>query len=56
MKKILSATAVCALLLLVKCGSNTQPENTKQPEKQLKEIKNDMTNKGIGPIKEVKLT
>ena len=56
MKKILSATAVCALLLLVKCGSNTQPENTKQPEKRLKEIKSDMTNKGIGPIKEVKLS
>ena len=51
-KKILSAIAVCTLLLIVRCGNNTQKENTDQTA----ENNNDLTNKGIGPFKDVKLT
>ena len=55
-KKILSAIAVCALLLIVRCGSNTQPENTDQTADQKAENIKNLANKGIGPIKEVKLS
>src|ERR1035437_2813358 len=57
MKKIiLSAIAVCALFVMVRCGSNTQTENTNQAANKLAEVKKDLSNKGIGPFKEVKLT
>ena len=53
MKKFfLSATVVCSLLVIVRCGNNTQPENTNQTA----ENKIDLADKGIGPFKDVKLT
>src|ERR1035437_76711 len=51
-KKILFVIAVCSLFVIVRCGTNTQPESANQSA----ENKKDITDKGIGPIKEVKLT
>ena len=55
-KKILFAIAVSTLFVIVRCGSNKQPENNNQTVNQTAENDNDLTNKGIGPIKDVKLT
>ncbi|MEK6616675.1 MAG: c-type cytochrome, partial [Bacteroidota bacterium] len=38
--------------VIVRCGNNTQPENTNQTA----ENKIDLADKGIGPFKDVKLT
>lgn len=51
-KKILTAIVICTLFVIVRCGNNTQKENTNPTE----QIKSDMNDKGIGPFKEVKLT
>lgn len=54
-KTILSAIAVCSVFVMVRCSSNTTTENTNQTTKPV-EVKSDLSNKGIGPYKEVKLT
>src|ERR1035437_9253257 len=51
-KKILSAIVVCTLFVIVKCGTNTQPENTTQTAV----TKKDTVDKGIGQFQDVKLT
>lgn len=57
MKKFfLSMFSVYTLFLMISCDSNTQKENTDQKATQTTENNNDLTNKGIGPFKDVKLT
>lgn len=51
-KTILFAIAACSLFVIVRCSSNTQPESSNKPA----ESKPDLTDKGIGPIKEVKIS
>jgi len=55
-KTILSAIAVCSVFVMVRCTSNTQTENTGQTPAPTVETKKDVSDKGIGPYKEVKLT
>src|ERR1035437_7728493 len=50
--KILSATVVCTLFVIVKCGINTQSGNTTQTAVTSK----DTADKEIGSFKEVSLT
>jgi len=54
-KKILSVITICILFVIVRCSTNTQQESTNVVSTNSVTIIKDTTDKGIGPIKEVKL-